>query len=485
MSVLIERLRGVIRPAAGVPAAFAEVSAPKEGPPLRDSQSIDDRKGAPSGAPIHDAADVLGGEWRESAGQRFLVIDRKYSPGYRHGRVAVADSLPPPGGPWPLLSLLAGASCGGRMLFIDLETTGLAGGAGSYAFLVGCAWFEPPSPSASASARSAAHDSAAGGASADKSASQGGGCFRVRQFFLASFAAERVLLEAVAAAAGESGTVVTYNGKSFDVPLIDTRFQLHRMETPFAGMPHVDMLHPARRLWRSDAAAADREGSPVRRSPGEGGCCLGALEETLCGHTREGDVPGFEIPSRYFHYVRSGDARGLEAVMEHNRLDLLSLALLTARASQLLEDGPAGARTAREALGIGRLYERGGLTEQARVAFVRAADMPGADVMTRAEALRASAMLCRRGRRHEDAAAAWRRILDLRGCPPHIMREATEALAVHHEHRLRDPRAARSFAVESMRLQNSHARQQALQHRLARLDRKLGDSAHATLFTAT
>ena len=339
------------------------------------------------------------------------------------------------------------------MLFIDLETTGLAGGAGTYAFLVGCAWFD-------------------------------GGVFRVRQFFLSSFAAERALLEAVAEAAGESGTVVTYNGKSFDVPLVDTRFQLHRMETPFAGMPHVDMLHPARRLWRND----DDDGQEGAGRPFMGrqsGCRLSALEASLCGHTREGDVPGFEIPSRYFHYVRSGDARGLEAVMEHNRLDLLSLALLTARASQLLEDGPTGAGTAREAIGIGRMYERAGLTGEAGAAFARAADMPGADLVTRAEALRASAVLCRRERRHEDAATAWRRILDLRRCPPQIAREATEALAVHHEHRLRDPRAARGFAVESMKLPSSHARQQALQHRLARLDRKLGESAHATLFNAT
>jgi uncharacterized protein YprB with RNaseH-like and TPR domain len=434
MSSLAERLRGVIRPVSGGPAAFAEASAATQGPPLREPC---------------DAAEILGGEWRESRGHRFLVIDRKYLPGYRHGRIAVADTLPPFEEPWPRLSLLAGATCGGRMLFVDLETTGLAGGAGTYAFLVGCGWFD-------------------------------GGVFRVRQYFLSSFAAERALLEAVAEAAEESGTVVTYNGKSFDVPLIDTRFQLHRMEAPFAGMPHVDMLHPARRLWRSDEG-----GDPLRGGVSGGGCRLGELEEALCGHTREGDVPGFEIPARYFHYVRSGDARGLEAVMEHNRLDLLSLALVTARASQLLEDGPAGVRTAREAFGIGRLYERGGLMGEARASFERAADMPGADVLTRAEALRASATLSRRERRYEDAATAWRRILGLRCCPPQIVREATEALAVHHEHRLRDPRAARGFALESMKLPTSRARQQALQHRLARLDRKLGEATHATLFTAT
>jgi uncharacterized protein len=320
------------------------------------------------------------------------------------------------------------------MLFVDLETTGLAGGAGSYAFLVGCAWFE-------------------------------GAVFRVRQFFLSSFAAERVLLQAVAEAADACGTVVTYNGKSFDLPLMETRYVMHRMETPFAGMPHVDMLHPARRLWRNDEE--------------QDGCRLSVLEETLCGHTREGDVPGFEIPSRYFHYVRSGDARGLVAVMEHNRLDLLSLAMLTARASQLLSEGAAGARTVREALGLGRLYERAGLTCEALQAFERAVEMPGGDTATRADALRAYAALSRRERRYEQAAAAWRRILDLRRCPPQIVREATDALAVHHEHRLRDPRSARSFALQSLTLTATPSRQQAVQHRLARLNRKLGEAQDA------
>lgn len=319
------------------------------------------------------------------------------------------------------------------MLFVDLETTGLAGGAGTYAFLVGCAWFQ-------------------------------GAIFRTRQFFLSSFNAERVLLEAVAEAAGEAAVVVTYNGKSFDLPLIETRFVLHRMPTPFAEMPHVDMVHPARRLWRSDETE-------------ESSCRLTALEETLCGHRREGDVPGFEIPSRYFHYVRSGDARGLAAVMEHNRLDLLSLALVTAHASQLLEDGPAAARTAREALGIGRLYERAGLSADARAAFARAADMPGADSVTQAEALRALAVLSRRERRYEEAAAAWQRILELRRCPPQIVRDAMVALAVHHEHRLRDPQAARTLALQSMMLPHTPSRREALAHRVARLDRKLGQPA--------
>ncbi len=435
MSSLADRLRGVIT--YGRP----------EGRPLPATDDhraarvdISDGGGRPSGRPSTDAAETLGGEWRELRGEQFLVIDRKYPPGHRHGRVAVADTLPPEDRCWSRFPVLNGAGAAvareGRMLFVDLETTGLAGGAGTYAFLVGCAWYQD-------------------------------GGLRVRQFFLSNFASERVLLEAVGEVAALCGSVGTYNGKSFDLPLIETRFQLHRMETPFAGLPHVDMLHPARRLWRQDPD--DNEGS----------CRLGALEEVLCGHVREGDVPGFEIPSRYFHFVRTGDARGLAAVMEHNRLDLLSLAMLTARASQLLEDGPPAARTSREALGMGRLYERSGMNVEAREAFLRAAQHSDADTITRAEAWRSYAVLSRRERRYAEAAEGWRRILELRRCPPAILREATEALAVHHEHRARDLEAARAFALQSLSVAATRSRQEATQHRLSRLDRKIGDSGPA------
>ena len=427
MTSLADRLRGVIRPGGGPPA-------------LRD-------KGQPAQPDM--AAEILGGQWHESGGQRFLVVDRTYKPGHRHGSMVVADGLPPSDGVWPRLSLLADRSCSGHLLFVDLETTGLAGGAGTYAFLVGCAWFA-------------------------------GGTFRVRQFFLSNFAAERALLEAVRDVADTAGTVVTYNGKSFDLPLIETRFTLHRMPTPFADRPHVDMLHPARRLWRGPDQATERgrASSPVEtgtmRMPSS--CRLNTLEQTLCGYVREGDVPGFEIPARYFRYVHSGDARPLDSVLEHNRLDLLSLALVTARAARLLDEGAAGTQTAREALGLGRLYERGGMTMDARACFVRAADIDSGDDGIRADALRAYAVISRRMRRYEDAAEAWRGVLDLPACPPSLLREASEALAVHLEHRLRDPLSARGFALRSLQVDNSAARRQATVYRLARLARKLGDA---------
>ncbi|MEQ1760299.1 MAG: ribonuclease H-like domain-containing protein [Vicinamibacterales bacterium] len=437
MNRLTERLRGVIEPAA------------------------------PRARPVaHDHSEILGGEQHIADGHAFLIVDRRYPGGHRHGRVSVLDSLPPDSGVWPRMELLAGRQIPTasdddrprRLMFFDLETTGLAGGAGTYAFLVGCGWFE-------------------------------GAAFRVRQFLLSSFGAERGILKALTALAQEAAAVVTFNGKSFDVPLIDTRYALNRMTSPFGDLPHLDMLHVARRFWRqadTDDEPRDEDGTRSR------GCRLADLEQTVCGHEREGDVPGFEIPARYFHYVRSGDVSGLEAVLEHNRLDLLSLALLTARASQMLEDGPGEASHAREALGLGTVYERAGCLAEARAAYAHAAAVPGlpgapasgclarSDDATQAEALRAYALLARRERRFQDAALAWQCLIEIRRCPPQLAREAAEALAVHHEHRVRDLDVARRFALQSLQYRSTPGRTQAVQHRLSRLERKLGKPAAYT-----
>jgi tetratricopeptide (TPR) repeat protein len=172
--------------------------------------------------------------------------------------------------------------------------------------------------------------------------------------------------------------------------------------------------------------------------------------------------------------VRSGDVRPLAAVVEHNRLDIVAVALLTARAAQLLESGAGEALTAREALGLGRLYARAGRLSEAQASFARAASMAEPDeIHTAAEAWHAYAVSLRRERRYEEAAAAWGRILDLHSCPQRLALAASEALAVHHEHRDRNLRRAHDFAWWSLQLTATPGRVHAARHRLARLDRKL------------
>ena len=444
MSAIVDRLRAVVK---GTEMGSGLISTPaSEGNP---SPSFLGNESRPH---FDSVSELLDGVWCESDGHRFLAIDRAYRPGHRHGRLALLDQAPTErSDSWRVLlatsDIPSDESGRSRALFIDLETTGLAGGAGTCAFLVGCGWFD-------------------------------GYTFRIRQFLLTSHRAERWLLESLTELASGSQLLVSYNGKTFDVPLIETRFLFNRMSTPFAERPHLDMLHLARRLWR-----AERAESPDSAA----GCRLVEMEQSVCGHVREDDVPGFEIPSRYFHFLRTGDPRPLQAVIEHNRLDLLSLACLTARAVTLIEGGPASARTAREAVGLGRLFERTGMIDPARAAYARAAGLDGVedligDTETRADALRACALLARRARDHAEAASAWRALVSMPDCPTPILREAREALAVHHEHRLRDPRGARAQAIECLPLLRTPARRKALEHRLARLERKLPVADTIALF---
>jgi hypothetical protein len=300
-----------------------------------------------------------------------------------------------------------------------------------------------------------------------------------------------MLLEAVAGELARAGALVSFNGKSFDAPLLEGRYLVHRVAWKGREMPHVDVLHPARRFWKP-ASRALRSDSSYGFDPlvarafmpaSESSCSLQALERQLVGARRKGDVPGFEIPARYFQFVRSGDAAPLRAVLEHNRLDLLTLAALTTRLLDMARCGPDAIGDPREALALGHVYLRGGLEERARASFRRALDRcrspRGAFDPIRIDVLRALALASRRARRHDDAAALWSELAEMRGCPPAIVREATEALAIHHEHRVRDLPLARQFALGSLAAARGGPRPSiadAVRHRLARIERKMGES---------
>jgi uncharacterized protein YprB with RNaseH-like and TPR domain len=379
-----------------------------------------------------------------------LVTEHKWSPSdtYAGDRIeSIASQIARAQADAVLLTRSATAPS--PFVFFDLETTGLAGGAGTRAFLVGFGWFD-----------------AAGG-------------FVVRQYLLTSIDVERTMLEAVRADLRSAGTLVSFNGKSFDAPLLETRYLYNRLTWDGHERPHLDVLHAARRFWAEPIVrVAEREapGGGIRqfvRGPIRPACTLSRLERQVLGSERRDDVPGADIPSRYFAYIRSGDIGPLDAVLEHNRRDLLSLAALTARLLRLLSEGASGAADPREALGLGRVYERAGLVRRASDAFNRALDLAeGSDAATQLAALRGLAGLNRRARRHDVAAIRWREILSIPGCPPDLRREAAEALAVHHEHRARDLVRARELALSALAVA-AEAKRAALLYRVARIDRKL------------
>jgi hypothetical protein len=356
------------------------------------------------------------------------VVEHRSDGGGVHGTSCVGDLAAAFQRVAPQAAVLQpGAAFAPPFVFFDLETTGFNGGAGTYAFLFGCGWFDP------------------------------GGGFSTRQYLLASPTGERHMLEMIACELSRAGVLVSFNGRSFDAPLLETRYLFHRLEWAAAQLPHLDVLHPARRFW----GATD--------------CSLASLERQVLGAPRAEDVAGFEIPARYFEFVRSGDARPLAIVLEHNRRDLLSLAGLTVRLLRLTEAGPTEARDGREALALGRLYSEAGLVDRARKSFTRALEMAAnsGDEGLHVTALRALAR-CERGwRRHVEAAACWRQLLESPGCPSHIAREAAEALAIHHEHRVRDLRAARDFALRSQADDASPSLRAAGRYRLARIERKM------------
>jgi uncharacterized protein YprB with RNaseH-like and TPR domain len=425
MRDLRSRLRDVVKRdhGGGAPA-----------PAIRELTYVPDAGGLAMDAA--EAAAALGGAIVEAAQGQCIVIDRVWEATDWHGRRAVGTFVPASGAPLGLFDARAAvaADWARRIVFFDLETTGLSGGAGTLPFLAGCGWFE-------------------------------GEAFRVRQFFLAAPSGERAMLDALSAIFDEASLLVTYNGRTFDVPLMETRWAFHRRGAATDDVPHFDMLPSARRLW--GRRAADLSDEPAS-------CSLSAIERSVLGFHRIGDVPGFEIPTRYFHFLRTGDAGAIAGVLEHNRHDLVSLAGVMAHALWLAREGPDACREASEQLGLGRLFEQAGEIDRALHAFELAARDGDDDLRPHAWARLAT--LLGRQARHDEAATAWQALLDARGRRRHplspLERRAAEALAIHHEHRVRDLATAKRYAQALEADRHERTRREAA-HRLGRLDRKM------------
>lgn len=187
-----------------------------------------------------------------------------------------------PGAPLPLAFARREGHVHARdLLFFDTETTGLAGGTGTRAFMIGAAdWFE--------------------------------GVLRVRQLLIANMAAEKAMLREFARWLAPSTVLASYNGRSYDAPLLRTRYRLARLPDALHGLDHLDLLHPARRRWRGRWE----------------NCRLATIEREALRILREDDLPGAQAPAAWLAYLRGGDAVNLRRVAEHNRQDVATLAQL-------------------------------------------------------------------------------------------------------------------------------------------------------------
>ena len=322
-----------------------------------------------------------------------------------------------------------------QWLFLDTETTGLAGGTGTYPFLVGLGWWE-------------------------------GGGLQVEQLFMREYSEEPSLLAALAERLAERPVLITFNGKSFDWPLLETRYRMTRTISPPVLRAHLDFLHPARNLWRL------RLGS-VR---------LSQLERHVLGWDRGPDLASDLIPRIYLDFVRGGRADALVPVFHHNQMDLRGLAGLSGRILSLLGDAEqAPGQDALELYGVSRICERRGERKRARKLYEQSIDS-----MLPLETDRAArTALARLAKRDGDLARS-RELWESTLGNSREGYEAYEQLAIYHEHEAREPRQALAIAREALaqlRRANqagtiaaaSYRRTKArFERRLLRLERKAG-----------
>jgi uncharacterized protein YprB with RNaseH-like and TPR domain len=370
----------------------------------------------------------LPGFWQDTPAGQVFVVERRFNLEHRHGSYALGRTLEVPAQIVARIGrqeALAGLDHR-RLLYLDTETTGLAGGTGTLAFLVGVGHFLD-------------------------------GGFRLRQYFLDSLDREEALLRALADYLEGFDAVVTYNGKIFDVPLLDTRFILSRLQNDVRSLPHLDLLFAARRLYR------DRFGS----------CRLGEIERQVLGLTRVEDVPGFEVPALYFRYQRYRRFRALVPVFEHNALDVLSLVTLTAHIGGLFADPERCG--VEDRLALARMCEGDGHQQEA-IEHYRAALDAGLPPVPRDEAERRLALLHKRNGDWDLAVEIWYRMAYR---PGNRLLFPLIELAGYCERQRSDFAAARMHVENALALlrvhhlrlgaKNAAAQEILLERRLARL----------------
>ena len=378
--------------------------------------------------------DVLTGEFVSNRRGETFIHEETYAADYRHGWAPLETDTP--------LNMMANWANDARLVemplesfaFLDTETSGLSGGTGTYAFLVGAGRFEQ-----SASGRH----------------------FRLLQFFMRDPGEEAALLEALADFLAPCQALVTYNGKAFDAPLLRTRYVLHDIPIPFEGYAHVDLLHLARRLWR------DR--LPSRT--------LKYIEENVLDAPRTSqEVPGYEIPWLYFDYLRTGDVSEMKGIFYHNAMDIVALSALFSHTTNILHDPFAGhIQHGLDFIAVAKLFEDLGHWDEAARLYERGLEAEIAEADFGAAVKRLSILQKRRGDM-EQAVQWWQQAARQGHVYAHV------ELAKLYEHHKRDYVEAQKWVLDALEIVNSRQEmpgymrahwQAELEHRLDRLEGKL------------
>jgi uncharacterized protein YprB with RNaseH-like and TPR domain len=384
--------------------------------------------------------DLVPGRFRTTSHGRCFVVEEHYPIDHLHGEQqlsAYLDLAP------EIAAQIAGDDALAstdlrRACFLDTETTGLSGGTGTMAFIVGLGFFT-------------AHN------------------FQIHQYFLRDPGDEPAMIETLAQQMSEFDALISFNGRTFDVPILENRFILARTPPPTAGLPHLDLLHPARRLWRY--------GLPS--------CALGTLEREILGVLREqDDVPSGIIPYLYRDYLRTGDAREIQRVLYHNVIDILSLVTLATRLCHTFADpwNEPGLSSA-EFFGLGRWYASKGRLAETEQAYRMALQLwpeqagntrPSLDL--RPKVLHELGNLLKRADRRAEAFSYWQQLaLESRNdVVAHV------ELAKHYEWHADNIRLAAAWTRAALaQVENWSSGPlrttvtDELRHRLARLEHKL------------
>ena len=353
----------------------------------------------------------------------FLVKDFYYSLDGRYGKVRLGEwrNLQP-----ETLAVISSNSTfaaldAQKVLFFDSETTGLAGGTGTIPFMLGFGFFSEQ-------------------------------VFQVKIFLLQDLDKEGEFLAAVDdfLQAGNFTATVTFNGKAFDFPLLETRYILQRRRFPLLDLPHLDFLFPARTLWKNTFDSRK----------------LGYLGEMLLGISRSDDIEASSIPALYFNFLRHQDFSSIEPVIEHNAMDLVGLAAVVLLGARYLADYSLTSDEG-EILGLGLLCERAGLLEKAETFYQIAKDVSGrAGVQERA--VRRLSILLKKKKLYREALKLW----EILSASNDL--QAYREISVHYEHRERNYYQAVEIVEKALvNVRLSPSQQQELEKRLQRLRQKI------------
>ena len=383
--------------------------------------------------------EVLSGKTLNTPQGETFVVDKVYPDPYQHGKEVLSR--------YATLDGLARWSGEQRIkvfppqsfAFIDTESTGLSGGTGTYAFLIGVGRF------------------------IDKD-------FHLTQLLMRDPIEEAAQLYALEQLLAPCDAIVTFNGKSFDLPLLRTRYITHRWPDPFTDYPHIDLLHLSRRLWR------DR--LPSRT--------LGNLEHHILGMIRtDEDIPGWEIPQIYFNFLNTGDATLLKQVIYHTAMDIVSLAALFNHTARLLSNPlEAAAEYGVDVIALGKLFEELGDTRLATRLYRTGLDHKDVSSdrvpeIVYIDGLMRLARIHKRENNYRVSISLWEKAANINHVPAFI------ELAKYYEHKVGDYSTALDWtqaAINNLlnpttsgprQMINRSRWMPELEHRRSRLERKL------------